>query len=261
MPGIDRPGRGLTLLDAAIGTRLLALGLDLARDDPALWVVDRPEAVANLHRLDVRAGSDVVLTATFGANRAWLDRYGRSAEVSAINRAAVSLARDAAGPDRLVLGSIGPTAIGDDLRHQAEALASGGVDALVLETHRLDQALAALAVLRPAFDLPVVASLFVPANGDGWRRLEAAGTAAIGVNCVLGMAEAAYVAAMIREFSRLPIWVKPSAGLPGAIASPEAFAASASRLTELGPVFVGGCCGTTDAHVSALRHLIDRTQG
>src|SRR5581483_10567116 len=89
--------RGPILMDAAMGTRLIARGLDLAHDDPCLWCLDRPDEVLDIHRRDVAAGADAVLTNTFGANRLTLDRLGRSADVVAINRRAVELARAAAG--------------------------------------------------------------------------------------------------------------------------------------------------------------------
>src|SRR3954470_1098837 len=96
--------RGPLLLDAALGTRLIARGLDPARDDPALWNLDRPDDVLDLHRRDVAAGADALLTNTFGATRLTLARLGRSDAVVEINRRAVALARQAAGPDRFVLG-------------------------------------------------------------------------------------------------------------------------------------------------------------
>src|SRR5215207_7751714 len=116
--------RGLLVLDAAMGTRLIARGLDLSGDDPALWNLSHPEVVRELHTRDVAAGSDAVVTNTFGANRHWLARYGRAEEVAAINRRAVGLAREAAGPGRFVLGSIGPTTseAPGAAREQAEAL-------------------------------------------------------------------------------------------------------------------------------------------
>ncbi|WP_435019614.1 homocysteine S-methyltransferase family protein [Tundrisphaera sp. TA3] len=257
MPATDPAGRGPTLLDAAIGTRLIALGLHLDADDPALWVVDYPEMILDLHRRDVAAGAEAVLTSTFGANRAWLDRFGRASDWKAINARAAALARQAAGPDGLVLGSTGPTAAGPDLRDQAGALAEAGVDALVLETHSLEQAVAALSDLRPGSDFPIVASLFRWTEG-ATRRLEDAGATALGVNCVVGMAEAVRIARSIRAETRLPIWLKPSAGLPGGpIESPETFASFAPAIAGLGEVMVGGCCGTTDAHIAALRSGLD----
>lgn len=249
--------RGPVLLDAAMGTRLIARGLDLARDDPAGWVVDRPAEVLEIHRQDVRAGADAVLTATFGANRAWLARYGLADRAALLNRRAVGLARLAVGPDGFVLGSIGPTASDDPdaLREQAGALVGSGVDAFLLETHRLDQALRALAIL--ALDgPPVLASLFDwpdPVAGSA-RALADAGAAAIGTNCRVGMAPALRLARSLRAACDLPILVKPSAGLAGSDPeTPESFAAAVPELLGLGVRLIGGCCGTTAAHVAALR--------
>ncbi len=98
------------LLDAGMGTRLMAGGLDCGRDDPSLWCLDHPHAVAKIHHADVAAGSDALFSNTFGANRFWLDRFGRADDVATLNRRAVELAREAAGADRFVIGSIGPSA-------------------------------------------------------------------------------------------------------------------------------------------------------
>ena len=263
MPATDRPSfrdaiaRGPILLDAAMGTRLLARGLDLASDDPSLWVIDHPEDVLAIHRLDVQAGSDALLTNTFGANRAWLSRFGRGDEARSINHRAVELAREAAGPDRHLIGSIGPT-VSDHpgaFREQADALLGAGVDALLLETHRLDQAEAALRLLRGS-PVPVLASLFAWPDpvAESARRLIDLGALAIGANCLVGMALAIEIARRLRAACDHPILLKPSAGLPGSpLETPEAFEAAVPELLALGVRLVGGCCGTTEAHVSALR--------
>src|SRR5436309_3398152 len=88
--------QGPLILDAAMGTRLCARGLDLRSDDPSLWNLTHPTEVLALHRRDVSAGSQVLFTNTFGANRSWLANYGRSDAVEALNRRAVELARQAA---------------------------------------------------------------------------------------------------------------------------------------------------------------------
>ncbi len=257
---------GPILLDAAMGTRLIARGLDLARDDPAAWAVDRPDDVLDLHRRDLAAGADAILTDTFGASRPGLARLGRGGQAAAINRAAAALARRAAGPDRLVLGSIGPAASDDPaaLVDQARALIEAGVDALLLETHTIDQAERALTLLGPLSARPILASLHAwPDSGpvavaDAARRLEAAGAAAIGANCLIGMATALGLARRLRDASDLPLLFKPAAGLPGSPPEPpEAFEAAVADLLALGVRLLGGCCGTTEAHVAALRRGID----
>lgn len=248
--------RGPVLLDAAHGTRLIVQGLDPARDDPALWNLDRPEEVARLHALDVAAGADALLTNTFGANRTWLARFGRADAAVAANRRGVELARDAAGPDRLVIGSIGPTG---GHAEQAKALVAAGADALLLETHDPASAAAGLGRLgrlREATGVPVLVSLFAWPDepSETARTLAGLGASALGVNCVAGPDAALAVARKLRAATDLPLLAKPNAGPPGAPAiEPGAFAAALPALLGLGVWLVGGCCGTTDAHLAALR--------
>ncbi|HMB07406.1 MAG TPA: homocysteine S-methyltransferase family protein [Isosphaeraceae bacterium] len=251
-------GRGALLLDAAMGTRLIARGLDLGADDPALWNLGRPEAVARVHDSDVAAGSEAVLTNTFGANRAWLARYGRADRVGAINRRAVGLARRAVGGGRFVLGSIGPTAVEtpEAVREQAELLAEADVDALLFETYRADQAERALREVAGRVRIPLLVSLVAWPEplAEIARRLDDRGAEAVGGNCQDGMAPALRLAERLRAVTRRPLIVKPSAGRPGTEpASPASFAQAAPALRSLGPVLVGGCCGTTEAHVAAIR--------
>ncbi len=250
------------ILDAAIGTRLVALGLDLKTDDPVLWNLKRPALVRELHARDLAAGADAILTNTFGANRVWMARYGLADDVVALNRQAVALARGAEGSSRFVIGSIGPTALTDPTacREQCEILADAGVDALVVETCRLDQARSFLQIVRPRLDLPLIVSLFEWPEpiGPAVRLLEDLGASALGGNCQVGMAPLIAMAQRVRPFTSLPLWVKPSASQPGqsqSPAKPESFAAAVPALLALGVRFLGGCCGSTEAHVAALREV------
>jgi methionine synthase I (cobalamin-dependent) len=260
VPATDRfreaLARGPILLDAAMGTRLIAMGLDLATEDPSAWVLDHPDRVLEFHRRYVDAGSEAVLTDTFGANRAWLARYGRADDAAEINREAARLARLAAGPDRLILGSVGPTASDhpEALREQADALAEGGVDALILETHRLDQALTALGQLVPSSGLPVLASLYLWPEpiAPVAKALSLAGASAIGINCVPGMGQALQLARQLRESCDLPLLVKPSPGE----ASPDEFARWVPSLLALGVRLIGGCCGSDETHIAAMKQSL-----
>jgi 5-methyltetrahydrofolate--homocysteine methyltransferase len=260
------PGRFLSaiaagplLLDAGMGVRLmLDFGLDCESDDPSLWNLEHPEHVFEFHRRDVAAGSDVLVTNTFGANPAWLERFDKAREWAEINRLAVDLARDAAGPDRLLAGSIGPTASEADsaYRSQAEVLADSGVDALLLETHRIEQALAGLSALRRAFQLPIVVSLAIlpESSSEAARRLVEAGADVIGVNCVRPETARAFVEAVCIG----PLWYKPGAMYPGLPSiGPDEFARDVPDLLRGGVRMIGGCCGATDAHVAALRIALD----
>jgi methionine synthase I (cobalamin-dependent) len=244
------------LLDAAMGTRLIALGLDLTVEDPSSWVLDHPDQILAIHRRDVEAGSDAVLTNTFGANRAWLARYGLADRASEINREAARLARVAAGPDRLVLGSIGPTTSADPdaLRDQARTLTEGGVDALILETHRIDQALAVLSHLSRASSPPILASLYIWPEpiAETVEALVSAGASAIGVNCMSGMGPALRLAHQLREACDLPLVIKPS---PGGT-SPDEFARSIPDVIALGETLIGGCCGSDETYIAAMKRRL-----
>jgi 5-methyltetrahydrofolate--homocysteine methyltransferase len=224
-----------------------------------LWNLTHPEVVAEVHALDLDAGADAVLTNTFGGNRVWLARYGMAASVFEINRRAVALARQANGPARFVIGAIGPTAAEapDALREQVDALlADDAVDALLFETYRLDQAESALASLGDVAGLPLIVSLarWPEPVEDAARTLEDLGASVLGGNCQVGTAAALEMAGRLAVATRLPLWVKPAAGLPGGESeSPAAFASAVHALLARGVRFLGGCCGTTEAHVAALR--------
>jgi methionine synthase I (cobalamin-dependent) len=240
-----------------MGTRLIAA--DPEGGDPALANLTCPDAVRALHARDVTAGSDAILTNSFGGNRSWLTRSGRGDDVVAINRRAVALARDAAGPDRFVLGSIGPTA-GEGAREQAEFLASSGVDGLILETHRSAVAVASLAGIRPHVDLPILVSLFAfdEPVADAARRLADAGADVLGVNCVRPDQALRWVVELSRA-TALPLLCKPSASHPDwPPIPPDEFASDVPTWLDHGVRLLGGCCGATAAHVAALRSALDR---
>ncbi len=242
-----------------MGTRLIARGLTLDRDDPCLWNLSHPDDVLDIHRRDVAAGADALLTNTFGANRVWLARFGRAGDVPAILRRAVALAREAAGPDRFVVGCLGPTAIGDPAayRDAAAVLVAEGVDALILETHTAEDARRGLERLRETFELPILVSIVGGWNGENSDSFPR-GASAVGINCEplevvierLGTLRSAIG-------GDLPFLSKPGGGLPGEPpTSPLAFAASVPALRASGVRLFGGCCGTTEAHVAALRSAI-----
>lgn len=246
------------ILDAAMGTRLTALGLTLDRDDPALWNLTHAGDVAAVHRRDRRAGADALTTNTFGANRCWLNRYDRADQLETINRRAAALAREAAGIDGFVIGDVGPTGLGESgaIREQVRILVEAGVDALLLETFRVDQAEAALREIAGSAAVPLLVSLFDWPDpiGESAVRLVKAGADVLGMNCRPGMADAVKFAERIRDATDLPLLVKPSASSPeDALREAAAFAATVPRLKALGVRLIGGCCGTTEVHVAALR--------
>ena len=258
---LGRIGSGPLLLDAAMGTRLLELGLDLAIDSPCLWSLTRPDAVAAVHRRDVAAGAEAVFTNTFGANESFLAHFARGRDAAEVNRAAVRIAREVAGPDRFVIGSIGPTVVdAAAINAQADLLLAGGVDALVLETFRFDQAIEALGWLgRPG--RPVLVGLFEWPEpiADHARRLLDAGATTLGANCFDDLGSARRFLAATAAIGDPCCWLKPSTGLPAnPTLSPADFAALAGRLAETGTGLLGGCCGTTELHLAAIRSAWDR---
>jgi methionine synthase I (cobalamin-dependent) len=263
---------GPLILDAAMGTRLCARGLDLRADDPSLWNLSHPEEVLDVHQRDVAAGSQVLFTNTFGANKSWLanPRFhraspGRSPWVEAINRRAVALARQAAGSERFVVGSIGPAAAEQAgvACAQAAVLMNAGVDALVFETYRAATAERVLREVKPfvGSSIPILVSLWEwpePLDATA-RRLLDLGAAVLGMNCQHGQDAARSFAERLTRVVSCPLLVKPSALAPARQAagmssrsSPESFAAAVPRLLERNVRLLGGCCGTTEAHIAAL---------
>lgn len=241
-----------------MGTRLLDRGLDLRIEDPAHWNLTRPGCVSAIHERDIAAGADAVLTNTFGANRCWLARYRFLAGIEEINRAAVALARQAAGHARYVIGCMGPTAAAEPAAaiEQAEALLAAGVDALLLETCLAPRALALMEALRGLDGVPRLVSLsqWPEPLADTARSLVDLGAMALGGNCQPGMGRFLALAAELHRVIDVPLLVKPNAGLPGqAQADPASFAACVPALLARGVRLLGGCCGTTEAHVAALR--------
>jgi 5-methyltetrahydrofolate--homocysteine methyltransferase len=244
------------------------------------------EAVARAY---LEAGSDLVLTNTFGANRFALEAHGWAARAAELAEAGARISRRAAGKDRPVFASLGPTGKivmmedtpREDIRaafaESAEALAWGGADALVLETfNELEELQIALAAARKATDLPVVACMTFGSGREGTmtmmgnkpsdlaRLARTGGAAAVGANCGTGPENYVKVARLLREATDLPIWVKPNAGLPKVVKGrttfpmgPEEFAGFAGALLAAGASVLGGCCGSTPDHIRALRKAVD----
>lgn len=257
------------LLDGALGTELLARGLPAAAL-PERWLVERPEEVAAVHAAHRAAGAEVVLTCTFNLASPRLDAepLGISREVLAL--AAVALARGAA-PGARIAGSIGPTWGAADAGEAqalqsaaALALARAGCDLLWLETLTSAEDLARAAEAARRGGLPWVATFafrerdgrLADAAGESAEaclaRAAEAGACAVGANCVLPGAPLAPALAEASKRLSVPLVAKPSAGLPGAVVAPEAFAAWAVELARAGAAWIGGCCGASAAHVAAV---------
>lgn len=278
----DWTARGVLITDGAWGTRLQELGLEPGQI-PDSWNLDHPALVEQVAREYVEAGSDVILTNTFRANRITLAPAGLAPRVREINAAGVELSRRAAAGRARVAASIGPTGkmliagdvSPDDLLaaflEQAEALASAGADALLIETMSdLEEARIALRAARST-RLPVIVSFAFDTGRNRDRtmmgvtpeqaaaEMQAAGADAVGANCGAGIERFPALCARLRHACSLPIWIKANAGLPEwreerAVysTSPEQFASYLPALVEAGAAFVGGCCGSSPAFVRAL---------
>ena len=243
------------LLDAGMGTRLIARGLDTDRTDPCFWNLEQPEIVESVHRLDREAGADAVLTNTFFAH----STANTGADVDRINESAVQIARGVVGESGFVIGSLGPRTVWSDADfRQLDVLAASGVDALALETAQPIQAVAALRAIRDRTMLPLIVSVFARPEPEFWQRFRDLGADVVGVNCLSDFATIGRILDDARS-ADLPLFVKPSGGLPGeTMTAPEEFSIAAEGWLNQGVRLLGGCCGTTERHIAALRQALDR---
>lgn len=276
--------------DGAWGTELQARGLPPG-EIPDAWNLTHPEHVIAVAGAYVEAGSQVILTNTFGANRLRLSGHSLEREVAAINHRGVELSRQAAKGRARVFASIGPTGrllmdgctsageLEAAYAEQAAALASAKPDALVIETMSdLDEARIALASAKST-GLPVVVCLVFDSGAEKDRtmmgttpeqaaaELRAAGADVVGANCGVGIESYVKTCRRLRAAFGGPIWIKPNAGLPQLVGgrpvyrtTPEQFAALAPALVEAGASFIGGCCGTNPDFIRALVKRVKRTQ-
>jgi len=274
--------RGPVVTDGAWGTELQARGLPVG-EFPDAWNLTHPDRVADVAAAYVAAGSDVILTNTFGANRIRLAENGLAERVGEINQRGVEISRTAAGSKVAVFGAMGPTGklllsgevSADDLQaafaEQARALVDAGADALVIETMSdLEEAKLAVASAQTT-GLPIVACMVFDSGANQDRTmmgatpeqvadaLTAAGADVIGANCGQGIAGFAAICRRLTAATARPVWIKANAGLPELVngraiyrTRPEDFARHVPELIRAGASFIGGCCGTNPAFVRAI---------
>lgn len=289
MSPIDRlASEAPVLTDGAWGTQLQARGL-APGEQADFWNLTHPEAVQQVASGYVEAGSRVILTNTFQANRIAAHRHPDVDRIADVNRAGVEISRRAAGDRAMVFASMGPTGkllmegrtpageIAEAFSEQAAALASGKPDAIVVETmSELAEAALAVAAAR-ATGLPVVACMVFDSGKRKDRTMmgvspEEAATAlgelgadAIGANCGTGIDAYLEVCQRLITSTSLPVWIKPNAGLPELVdgevlyrTTPDEFADRVEELARMGATFVGGCCGTTPDFVRAMAARLER---
>jgi len=289
-PILERLASGEVLIaDGATGTMLQSAGLPSGTPGEA-WVLERPEEIMKLHRAYVEAGSEIILTSTFGGTRARLEAAGLDIQVGEINRRAAELARQVAGDDGYVGGDIGPTGemmkpIGpltfetalEMFAEQAGALAAGGVDFIYIETMSdLSEAKAAVVGAQQACDLPVFCTFSFDTHGRtgmGVRPTQAAralvelGVPAVGANCGHAPEEVLDILPQLREVAPDAYLIaKPNAGVPRMTrqrtveydGTPERMAELARRYVEQGASIVGTCCGSSPAHIAAIAAAIQQ---
>lgn len=275
--------------DGAWGTFLQAKGLRVG-ECPESWNLSRPDDVQSIARAYLDAGADVVETNSFGGSRIKLARYGLADMAYDLNLAAAQLSRSAAGSDKFVFGSIGPTGklllmgevstdeMYEAFREQAMALVEGGVDALLIETMTdLEEAKLAIWAAREHTSSDVCCTMTFDKTASGEyrtimgispaemvRELVEAGACMVGANCGNGMADMIPIVREIRsEANEVPIIIHANAGVPvyrdGATVfpeSPEEMASCVGDLLDAGANIIGGCCGTTPGHISRIAEAV-----
>ena len=275
----------IKIFDGAMGTMLQAAGLKPG-ECPELLNINQPEVVKAVHEAYINCGADIIETNTFGANRIKLEHYGLSKRAREINIAAVQTAKAAAGMQAQVAGSMGPTGrfiapLGDlsfdeaydVFFEQAAALAAGGADYLLIETCiDMQEMRAALLAAKAATTLPVICQMSYSEDGrtvsgtdpqTAAITLEALGADIIGANCSLGPEQLIPIIKTLAENCSKPISVQPNAGMPQLVdgktvfpMTPDDMGRWAPKLVAAGATFIGGCCGTTPAHIAALKTAI-----
>ena len=274
-----RLAQGPLLLDGATGSNLMKAGMPKGVCAET-WILDHPQAILDLQRAYVAAGSQVLLAPTFTAGRMYLSQHGLEGELKELNRCLVALSREAAQGKAWVAGDM--TTMGradvpyetmlEYYHEQAQALAEAGVDLILCETlmgH--DEAMAALEGCRmAAAELPVCCSFSVTADGMlyfGGSVYEAApqvaefGADAVGINCSVGPDQLESVVRALQESLTVPVIAKPNAGMPeiddqgNAHYSMEAadFGRHMAALHRAGASILGGCCGTEPPYIAALK--------
>ena len=286
---LDLSKERTVLLDGGMGTELIRSGFT-QEDCPESWNVQKPEIVKKIHMSYFDAGSDVVLTNSFGGNRIKLASHGLGDKCHELNLAAARLAAEIKPKDKFVAGSMGPT--GKFLKPhgefteeefesayavQAKALADGGVDFILIETqYDLKEALCALRGARRSSHLPIFVTMTFNRNPRGYftimgdsvlqclEELEAQDVPAVGTNCTLDSSDMVDLIKIMREATPLPLIAQANAGQPSISSEGEVtysqdvedYVRFIPQMTKNGARIIGGCCGTNPDYIKRMAELI-----
>lgn len=282
---LDLIKNGPIILDGATGTNLQKAGMPTGVC-PEQWILDHKDVLLQLQKSYKEAGSKIVYAPTFSGNRIKLEEYGLEQEIKKINTELVKLSKEAMGEDGYVAGNITMTGeqlypmgslsfeeLVDIYKEQAGYMIEAGVDLFVVETMMsLAETRAAVIAIKEICDLPVMVSMTY--NEDGRTLygtdpetavvvLQSLGVDMIGTNCSTGPKEMVEILKKMRPYANVPLFAKPNAGLPELVdgetvyqMTPEEFASYCVELVKSGAAVVGGCCGTTPAHMKALYEAI-----
>ncbi|MGN1004782.1 MAG: homocysteine S-methyltransferase family protein [Oscillospiraceae bacterium] len=273
------------LLDGATGTQLQQRGMPQGVCTET-WVLEHPEALLDLQRAYVEAGTQVLMAPTFGANRENLSHHGITGRTAELNRALVTLSRQAAGGKALVAADLSPTGLFippfgetpfdelvDIYAEQARACAEAGADLFVMETTMtMPEARAAVLAVKSVSDKPVWVTFTCDENGrtlSGTDVLAALivmqglGVSAFGLNCSTGPETMLEQLQRLTPYATVPLIAKPNAGLPETEdgrtvyrCPPEEFVGYVDQMAAAGVRIFGGCCGTTPEHIAALKQAV-----
>lgn len=276
----------LIYLDGATGSNLQKAGMPTGVC-PEQWILEHPDAILELQRAFVEAGTNILYAPTFTANRIKLAEYGLEAHLVDMNTELVRLAKQAAGGKALVAGDITMTGrqltpmgdmdfeeLIDVYKEQIRVLDQAGVDLLVVETMMsLQETRAALIAAKEVSSLPVIASLTFESDNKtlfgtdpmtAMLVLQALGADVVGTNCSTGPDQMCEVVRQMKQVAKIPVLAKPNAGLPKLDSEgrtvyemdAETFGKEMCLLVEAGATFLGGCCGTTVNHI---RSMVEKT--